>query len=231
MVELYFNKELSDITFGIDELDEWKRICEETGMTGQLELTKGKSTPIPYPYINEVMERVYSTLCPQKTEYKSFKAVTIPLDVLRQISFSLKESHFQKIEVWADNKKPDPVVVGYHGYYYAYETKAYNKVKNDSGEVIKVYNKQEADDIFKSLGYTDIRFEEEGKYLIARFGDELKPFDQLKKLATERFIEDIGGELKKEIALRTEKLKCLTENTVSYFNGNMSKYDVTNSWN
>lgn len=223
MTEIYFNQELSDITFEIDKLDEWKKICNELGMEQQLGLTKGKVTPIPYPYMNEVMIRVYRTLCPNSWNYKEFKTVPIPLEVLKQISFSVKEKHFHRIELWADDKNPDPVVVGYHGTWreYPYDNKSNEKLK---GKIFS--SKQEVLD----AGGNSPEFQEEGKYLIARFGDELKPFDKLKELAIKRFIEENAGEMQKEIALLTQKFNTLKENAVSYFNDNMTRYDAIGKW-
>ena len=223
MVENYFNHELSDITFDVELLDEWKVMCEDLGMEDQLTLAKGKSSPIPYPYMNEVMIRVYETLCPDKRDFKLFKSVPIPLEVLKQISFSIKENHFSKIEIWADDKKPDPVVVGFHGYWQEYP---YGSNENKKLKGIKFISKEEA----KEKGANNPDFVEDGKYLISRFGDELKKFDELKQLAKERLIDNLGGELKKEIAVKSEKLKLLVENATSYFNGNMTLYDVKGNW-
>lgn len=223
MTEIYFNKELSDISFEIEALDEWKDICSTLGMENQLELAKGKATPIPYPYMNEVMLRVYETLCPSKHEFKAFKSVPIPLEVLRQISYSIKENHFEKIEIWADDKKPDPVVIGHHGYWEEYQ---YSDTSNKTLVNMKFTSKDEV----VEAGGARPQFTIEGKYLIARFGDELKPFDTLKKLAVERVIDDQGTELKREIAIATEKLNILKENATSYINGVISLYDVRGRW-
>ncbi len=70
MVEIMFNKELSDVTFDVEALDEWKKTAKELGMLGQLGLTKEDNSPIPYPFMNDCMTRVYETICPNKTDFK-----------------------------------------------------------------------------------------------------------------------------------------------------------------
>ena len=48
MVENMFNKELLDVSFDIEALDEWKATAKELGMEGQLGLTKDDNSPIPF---------------------------------------------------------------------------------------------------------------------------------------------------------------------------------------
>ena len=216
MVELMFNKELSDITFDIDDLQEWKDIAIQLGMEKQISLTKGKDTPIPYPYMNEVMFRVYQTLCPNKIDYKEYKNTTVPLDVMKQIFFCVKENYFQKIEIWADDKEPDPLVVGYLGKYW-------DNAKDNDGNRLYFNTKEEC------LAHSDNKnayFSEEGKYLIARWGDELRSFAELKGKALQRLIDSTSIELQRELAEKTERLKLIKENCASYLEEHISLYNI-----
>jgi len=227
--EIYFNKELADISFEVEALDEWKETCKELGLNKQLLLSNGKGSPIPYPYINEAMRRVYATLCPRTYTVQEFDKTPIPLEVLKQIKFSITEKHFQKIEIWADDKKPDPVVIGIFAPYYCYkEEEGKTKYLKDENQCrILFATKEEAEDTGTSLGYPKINTDSSQQYLIARFGDELKPFSELKELAINRFINIETNELQREIQDKTEKLKCIKENTISYFNGIIEKYQVS----
>lgn len=233
MVETFFNKELADISFEVEALDEWKAIAEQLGFEAQLNLTKGKESPIPYPFMNEVMIRVYETLCPMKVDFKTYNKSTIPLEVMKQIAFSVRDKHFNSIQIWYDDKTPDPVVVGYLNEYYAYTKGAYTRL--EANGVNLTFPTQESvmthlEENNLSDAYTTSS-NEIGKYLVARWGDELLDFPSLKKRAVLSFMEQEGGELKKEIATKSEKLKLLTENVNSYFNGNMQKYEVLgNRW-
>jgi len=218
MVEVMFNKELSDIAFDVEKLDEWKATAKELGMEGQLGLSTGDNSPIPYPFMNDNMERVYETLCPNKTPFKDYKNATIPLEVLKQIAFSVKEKHFARIMIWADDKEPDPIVVGI-------TCQWYNNTKDEKGSGMKYFDSREE---------CEAQPENEGKsyetntkqYVIARWGDELRDFTELKALALARVIDEVGGELAKSIATKTERLKLIKENAKSYINGNMQKYEL-----
>ncbi len=218
--------ELSDVDFDVESLDDWKKTCEELGLESQLSLTKGKESPIPYPFMNETMIRVYATLCPQTIEYRKYKSSTIPLECLKQIAFSVRDRHFPKIEIWYDDKSPDPVVVGFHGHFYVYDNK-YAHTLESNGEEKKFFTEQEAIKYKEENELQGVAFSEQGKFLIARWGDELRSFAELKKLAIERFIENEGGEMKRDVKVLTEKLTVIKESAVSYFNSNISKYEAT----
>lgn len=221
MVELFFNRELADISFEVESLDDWKKTCEELGLESQLSLTKGKETPIPYPFMNETMVRVYEILCPRKVEYRQYKSSTIPLECLKQIAFSVRDRHFPKIEIWYDDKSPDPLIVGYQGYYYVYDNK-YAHAKEEDGKDKRFHNEKEAEEYKKEHELYGVTFCEEGKFLVARWGDELRNFTELKKLAIDRFIDNEGGEMAREIKKLSEAMKSIRENAVSYLNGNIS---------
>ncbi len=64
------------------------------------------------------------------------------------------------------------------------------------------------------------------RYIIARWGDELRDFAELKELAIVRIIDNVGGELERTIASKTEKLNLVKENAKSYMNGNISLYEM-----
>lgn len=232
MVEIYFNKELSDITFEVDALKEWKQIAENLGLENQLKLCEGVASPVHYPFMNEVMKRVYETLCPRKVDYKEYKVTTIPLEVLKQISFSVNEGNFQKIEIWYDDKSPDPLVVGIIEDYYCYHLvngKDVQLTEPGSNKTKYFKSQKEAENyciandfVFRSAYQTNTNY-----YIIARWGDELREFTELKKLAIERFLEDKAGELNRQLGKLNEKIKLIKENTISYFNGNVSLWEVT----
>lgn len=234
MVETYFNQELSDITFEVEALDEWKIIASELGLDKQLALTKGKGSPVQYPFMNEVMKRVYETLCSRKVCVSDYNATPIPLEVLRLIALSTNDKTFDRIEIWYDDKKDDPLAVGVTCKYWCYiidPERGPMQFCDDKGRGIygtkeELTEKASA----KGLKVKEFYSTEESNYLIARWGDELRDFATLKKLAIERFMGNEGGEMKKKVAELTQKLNILKENTVSYFNGNASKYEVTNNY-
>lgn len=230
-VEKYFNKELADITFGVEALDEWKKTCEDLGLDNQLILTKGKESPIPFPFMNEVMQRVYETLCPRKVTYKSYDKTTIPLEVLKQIQFAVRDRHFADIQIWYDDKSPDPIVVGLFKTYIIRDKDSWSNKLKDGTSTTLIFNcKVDAENYLDTLedkAQWRVDEKETTEYLIARWGDELRDFAELKKLAITRFMEEHSGNMQKQLVDLQHKIKTLKENTVQYFNGTMSEYEVT----
>jgi len=227
MEEIYFNQELADVCFEVDALEEWKQTCEELGMESQLLLTKGKDSPIPYPYINQIMFNVYDTICPTHVDYKKYNKTPVPLKILKQIAFSVKEHHFQRIEIWYNDKHPDPIVVGVGGYYFLREESSWTRLKDDNGKELKFANEEDAESYKKEMGIKNsIEFEESNKYLIARWGDELKSFDQLKEQAHKTLIESVAGILAREIKEKQVKLDAIKENVTCFLNGDIPKYQI-----
>lgn len=147
-----------------ENAEEWQSLCTELGLEKQL----SKSGTVekvgnPYMKIDPRSERVYNMLCPAKAEYDKYDASTLPIDVLQEIKRCKENNWFKSIEVWYDDKSPDPFLVGYEW--------ADNENKWDAR-----------------------------KFLIARWGDELLPFEQLMTKAIHRFKDGYNRALNKLIA-------------------------------
>jgi hypothetical protein len=112
-VETYLIDEVQDLVTEPEELDKWKEMISKMGLSGQEELIgKEKKSPIPFPLMNVQMMNVYHTLCPSMDKVNEYNKTTIPLRVLSMISLAKEEGYFDQIEIWSDNKAPDPIVVG-----------------------------------------------------------------------------------------------------------------------
>lgn len=240
MVEIYFEKELSDIVFEAESLEEWKSIAEELGIDGQIELAKGTKSPIPFPFINNKMKMVCETLCPQKVELKRYDKTPIPLEVLRQAKFAINENHFLTIQVWYDDKSPDPFLVGVTGEYYGYvEVKNSNSIHvadEDGKRYFKTKDEFKAAQEYTLSQYpgakarTDIYTSEKERYLIARWGDHLRDFKELTQMACDRLVEEFSQEMTAEIKSLTDKVKRIKECVPLYLNGSMTKSELTGRW-
>lgn len=142
-----------------ENAEEWGQLC--TGLALKEQLKKiGKVEKIANPYmkLDPRAERVYHMLCPRREAYTVHNASTLPLEVIQEISRCKANEWFPMIEVWYDDKSPDPFLIGY-----------------DS----------------KRGG---------NKFLIARWGDELLPFEQLLEKAINRYIEAYKRALNRLIA-------------------------------
>lgn len=224
MIQIYQNEELNDVLFQVESLDEWQKIAQELNMDKQLKFVDKSSSPNPYPFITESMNRIFTTLCPCKVQFNQYDKTPIPLEVLKQIAFSIKEKHFTEIQIWYDDKTPDPFVVGVSKEYYAYDDN-YNRLKNSSGEEARFSSRQEAIDYCELVGFKFKQINETNfiNYLVARWGDEIRPIKELKLLAQERLLEKFGSELKNEIEEKTQALKKIKENTLLFLNAELTE--------
>lgn len=186
MVQKFIVEEATELIYDSDKIQEWREKCEELGLEKQIALANGDKSPIPFEHMNTVGERVYETLCPKKETYKMYHKTAIPLEVLSLIALSEKEGYFEKIEVWYDDKTPDPIAVGY--------------VKEGA------------------YSYK--------KYAIARWGDVLKPFDELKEKAISVYRNSSLLSLKKKLQETQSKLENVDLNTQLYFDAQNQSYDV-----
>jgi hypothetical protein len=130
--------------------------------------------------MNQVSKRVYETLCPAKVDLIKYGKTPIPLEVLGLIQLSQREKYFSKIQIWYDDKSPDPLAVG----------------------VIPDRN-----------GYT---WNDE-LYLIARWGDVLRPFEELKEMAIKVFTNSKRIEITRSIAQAEQQLKTLEIDVQAHF--------------
>lgn len=179
MVQTFVIEETKELIYDGDQIDEWKAKCQELGLENQLTLAQEGKSPVPFTFMNTVTKRVYETLCPTKVELIQYNKTPIPLEVLGLIQLSKRENYFKKIEIWYDDKTPDPIAVG--------------KIAKDDYD----WN-------------ADL-------YLIARWGDVLRPFEELKEQAIKVFTNSKKIELQRNIAQCETQLKTLEHDVLAHF--------------
>lgn len=239
MVKIYQNEELNDVLFEVDALDSWKELCQELGLDKQLNFVKTSESPLPYPFINTSMERIFKSLCPCEVEVSKYDKTPIPLEIIQQLAFSKRDNHFQKYVIWYDDKSPDPFLIGitlkYYGSYKVDNSKV--DIKDDKGSFIYFESDKECKLWCKENGkefhsVSEISWGEDyKKYLIGRWGDEVKPLNELKQLAKERIIEKYGSELKNTLETTSQAIKLLENNALLYLHGEISEGKLKgNAW-
>ena len=110
--EIYLIDEVESLVHSVEDLDEWNKLVEATGLKGQQSLKQEDKSPIPFPFMNEGMKRVYNTLCPDTETAEKYNKTTIPVRVLSVIALCKQEGYFDELQIWSDNATPDPIVVG-----------------------------------------------------------------------------------------------------------------------
>jgi hypothetical protein len=186
MVQTFIIEETKELIYDSDKIQEWKDKCQELGLENQLALAEPDKSPIPFECINEVQRRVYETLCPVKTMYKDYKRTAIPLEVLSLIALSEKEGYFSDIQIWYDDKTPDPFAIG----------------------------------LVKESDWRH-RY-----YCIARWGDSLKPFEELKSTAIKVFKNSSLIQLNRRLAETKQNIENIDVNVAAYFDVQAEHYNV-----
>lgn len=222
-VQSFKNAELENIIFGVEEQEEWKELAAELGMGAQLSFIETSKSPLPYPLMNQSMQNIFSTLCPSVVEFKQYSKTPIPLEVLKELSFCVKEGYFKTIEIWYDDKSPDPIAVGsvtrYQCYYEDCGTTKYTAYEFES--------KQQAQNWCETMGYVHKNtFAETNKYLIARWADELRTMPELKATALERLKDKYSSEWTKALKELQSKLGSIEETLNLYLLGEISEWDL-----
>lgn len=63
--------------------------------------------------MNTALKSVFEELCPRKSKIEEYNKTPIPVEALSLVALSKKEGYFYKIEVWYNDKNPDPAIIGY----------------------------------------------------------------------------------------------------------------------
>jgi len=112
-VESFLIEEVQTLVTEQEDLAQWQKLVNECGMSGQTERSVEGKSPIPFPVMTRGMVNVYNTLCPQHEKAETYKTGTIPLRVLSLIALCKQEKYFNKLEIWHNDTKPDPILVGF----------------------------------------------------------------------------------------------------------------------
>jgi len=152
-VEIFIEPELQELEQA-DVAQEWFEIASQLGLDEQLkhaDRSEEKKAP-PYMHVDPKTAKIIKTLCPVQTDYKKYRASTIPLDVLKEIQKAETNGWYSRIHICYDDKSPDPFVIGF--------THSEHRWSADI-------------------------------HLIARWGAELLPFEQLEAKAIQRMHSDV----------------------------------------
>lgn len=227
MVETFKNKELESSIFDLEVQDEWKELAESLGLKTQLAFVKNSKSPLPYPWINTSMNNIFSTLCPRTIEFTKYDKTPIPIDVLREASFCKHEKYFNKMEVWYNDNDPDPFLIGVLTMYKTYYKDAKGDTKSTDYEFL---NEDEINSFVGSVGgVKDSIYSTDKKFLIARWGDEMRPMAELKKIAREKLKETLLTDWKVSISKLKAKIESAEEHIDKYLDGTMSMWDLERS--
>ncbi len=212
VVETFVIEETAELIYDGEALENWNNLVSELGLKGQTEIIHPDKSPIPFMHLKEGLINVFKTLCPRALSVENYNITPIPLEILKLIALSKQENYFNKIEIWYDDKNPDPVCVGMTGHYYQ------STWGNDRNKELdnKHFNSEQD---CKDAGATgSIYFSTKATYLIGKWADVKQSFEELKERAFKRYVEEQGAQYKKQIKESQRQLDDLENNAISRFN-------------
>ncbi len=176
---IYKNDSLIDTVMDTDKTQEWNRLNQILGIE-----KVDQSTPIPFLLLNNRMQTMFKILCPQVLELSKYTREPIPLDVLQVAAFCKTEGFFSIMQVWYDDKSPDPLLIGIKKEMYV-KSFFYGVSDVPPAE----YHGKPLSTVPVSVVLPERSTEERetGSYLIARWGDEDKSFQELRDQAAKRY--------------------------------------------
>lgn len=209
IVETFVIEETQELIYDNDQLNEWNNILDELGLKGQTQIVSPEKSPIPYLYMKDTLVNIFNRLCPVVVDIKDFDKSPIPLEILRLVSLSINDKHFTRIQIWYDDKNPDPACVGVLEQHYIKNRHKWGKL--DEHPVFKT--KKEADEYIKEHNIMGVEshkdYSSEKYYLIGKWGDVRRDFNELRQMAKERFMNEERNEIEERIKLANRDLEDL----------------------
>lgn len=231
-IQSFKNAELNNVILDLGDQDEWKELAAQMGLNKQLEFVEQAKSPLPYPYMNQSMQNIFGTLCPTKIEFKEYSKTPIPLEVIKELAFCVGENYFNSIQIWYDDKTPDPIAVGTStrysaSYYKTQEAKDKGNWGDRSSTAYDFTSKEQAKDYVETMGYVFNDYNQQtNEYLIARWADELRPMEELKALALERLKDKYLTEWNKAIKDLQSKVNTAGETLNLYLMGEIDQWEL-----
>jgi hypothetical protein len=209
IVETFVIEETASLIYDNEQLDNWNSMVKELGLTGQTEIQTKEKSPIPFMHLKESLKNILECLCPRKVKLECYNITPIPVEILELALLSKRENYFQELEIWYDDKSPDPVCVGItkrwenglgSGYIYSSQKEASESTNGKKEE--------------KDLSWS-YRTEH---YLIGKWADVKHSFEQLKEMATKRYLAEQGNSFRRQIKEAQRGLDDLETSAFNKFN-------------
>lgn len=201
-VETFVIEETAELIYDNEKLEKWNDLVTKLDLKGQTTVVKKTDkSPIPFLWMNQVLINTFETLCPRKVPVAEYDKTPIPVEILDLVALSINENYFKEIEIWYDDKNPDPVCVGIDCQYYGYNGKVYsteNRTENMATREEVINTIPEGNTVYNT---------NEKKYLLGRWADVKQPLEELREKAKKRFIEEQSLSLRSSIKFYTNQLE------------------------
>lgn len=190
VVETFLIEETIDLIYDNEQLEKWNKHVAELGLEGQTKIVQADKSPIPFMHLKNSHKAICETLCPSKVDVEKYNITPIPVEILELISLSKTEQYFGKVQIWYDEKSPDPFAIGISGEWIPREGSnwLWNKPTKSYAEALELCN-----------GGATPYFSEKQFYLIGKWADVKRSWKELREMATERYVTTKGNEYTKAI--------------------------------
>ena len=194
-------------------LEKWNKMVEELGLEGQTNIVSGEKSPIPFMHLKSSMVNVFETLCPRQVNVTEYNVTPIPVEILDLIALSKREEYFQDLQIWYDDKSPDPACIGITGHWYQ-STWGTGRVPSLENKEFKT--KQELLDA--GCSDSNAYFTTREHYLLGKWADVKHSFEELKQMATERYTKTERVKIEDNIKNEKRRLEDLESEAFNRFN-------------
>jgi len=206
VVETFIIEETQELIYDNEKLDQWNDLVDKLGLAGQTKICAPQKSPIPFLPMKRNMVNVFQTLCPAKVAIENYDKTPIPVEILSLVSLSVREKYFNKVEIWYDDKDPDPACIGITGEWVAYSS-TYARL----GSFVSESEAKDAKETNSLITY--MSFSETQKYLIGRWADVKMTMSELTAKAKIIFMGEKKNRLTKEIRDAQRQLEDLELDT------------------
>jgi hypothetical protein len=214
VVETYIIEETAELIYDNEKLDKWNDLVSELGLSGQTKIVQKEKSPIPFMHMKPALQAVFECLCPRKVNVEAYDITPIPVEILELVALSNREGYFEKIQIWYDDKNPDPACVGvtYRNYY---------SHSDDGGLKLNFPTKELAQSDMNKNGWTKNKPYPVGEtyYLLGKWADVKHTFDELKQMAYKRYVTEQSVDLRKKIKEAQRELDDIELTAIEKFNG------------
>lgn len=217
-VELFLIEETEELIYDNDQLQKYNELVSSLGLVGQTKIKQKDKSPIPFMHMKLTTINMFEVLCPRKVAVENYDVTPIPVEILDLIALSRREQYFKQIEIWYDDKTPDPICVGVLGEYVPRDRNGnwfWSTKLNSLEECVEwlSQNNHPVPDSKENSGYFNVG----NRYLLGKWADVKASFSELRKRARERFIAEKTATLSKEIKEKKRELDSLDETAVEKF--------------
>jgi len=190
MVETFVIEETASLIYDNEQLDNWNLMVEELGLKGQTTIQTKEKSPIPFMHLKQSLQNIFTCLCPRKVRIEDYNITPIPVEILELVMLSKRENYFHEIQIWYDDKSPDPACVGITKKWCNGTTASY--IYDSPKDAAESTNGKKTE---KELSY----YYQSNYYLLGKWADVKHSFEELKEMATKRFISEQGNDFRKQI--------------------------------